>query len=224
MNLLNIPQHSPAWHQARLGNVTASGMANAMSYLSRASNGRKAGESTQKRLDYILEKALERITGKEAWHPVTPPMQDGIDREPHARAAYLAVTDDEATKCGIAAHAKIEGFLASPDGFIKDLGLWEGKCPTQGVHLEYYKDQVVPAEYLPQCLSQLACCPEREWLDFTSFHPDFPPRLQVFIAPRMYRKNWLTQIAEVEDAARKTLAEIATLTAELQRLAESRKF
>src|SRR5580693_4685461 len=114
-NLLSIEQHGQAWHQARLGNVTASRMADAMSYLSRASNGRKAGESSQKRLDYILEKALERITGKEAWHPVTPPMQDGIDREPWAREAYFAVTGAEAEKCGIAAHCKIEGFLASPD-------------------------------------------------------------------------------------------------------------
>src|SRR5580693_6293668 len=134
------------------------------------SHGGKAGESSQKRLDYILEKALERITGKEAWHPVTPPMQDGIDREPWAREAYFAVTGAEAEKCGIAAHCKIEGFLASPDGLVGDSGLWEGKCPTQGVHLEYFKGQRVPEEYLPQCLSQLACTPGREWLDFTSFH------------------------------------------------------
>jgi hypothetical protein len=222
MNLLEVEQHGAAWHKARLGNVTASRMADAMSYLSRASNGRKAGESTQKRLDYILEKALERITGKEAWHPVTQPMQDGIDREPWARGAYFAMTGNEAAKCGIASHSKIEGFLASPDGLIGDLGLWEGKAPTQGVHLEYFKGQSIPEEYVPQCLSQLACCPERDWLDFTSFHPDFPPKLQVFVAPRMYRKDWLQQIAEIEDGARKALHEIATLTAELQELAEKR--
>jgi len=151
-------------------------------------------------------------------------MQDGIDREPHARAVYFAITGDEAAKCGIAAHGKIEGFMASPDGLIGDAGLWEGKCPGQSAHLEYFKGQVVPEEYIPQCLSQLACTPEREWLDFTSFHPDFPPKLQMFIAPRMYRSEWLTQIAEVEDAARKTLAEISTLTAELMELAEKRRF
>ncbi len=224
MNLLQIEQHGIAWHEARIGNVTASRMADAMSRLTRASNGRLAGDSTQKRLDYLLEKALERITGKEAWHPVTQPMQDGIDREPHAREAYYAITDRVAKRCGIAAHPAIERFLASPDGLIEDSGLWEGKCPTQETHLKYWRGKVIPHEYLPQCLSQLACCPDREWLDFTSFHPDFPIRLQVFQAPRMYRKDWITQIAAVEDGARKVLAEIAALTAELMDLAEKVEF
>lgn len=224
MNLLKIDQRSAEWHQARIGNVTASGMAAAMSFLKRASNGRGVGESTQVRLDYILEKALERITGKEAWHPVTIPMQDGIDREPHARAVYFAITGDEAERCGIAAHPRIERFMASPDGLIGNVGLWEGKCPTAGVHLKYLDGKVVPVEYLPQVLSQLACAPEREWLDFTSFHPDFPPKLQMFRAPRMYRKDWEMKIAEVEDAARKTLSEIAMLVDELNHLADEREF
>jgi len=220
MNLRTIKQHDPAWREARIGSLTASRMAEAMSFLTRASNSRKAGESTQKRLDLITEKALERITGKEAWHPVTIPMENGIEREPWARAAYEVVLGEKAEKCGISPHPTIERFLASPDGIIGEVGLWEGKCPTQGVHLEYLKGKVVPEEYIPQCLAQLACWPEREWLQFTSSHPDFPPALQVFVAPRMYRKDWLPQIAEVEDAARKTLAEIAALTEELQALAK----
>lgn len=224
MNLLNIEQRGPAWHKERLGNVTASRMADAMSYLSRASGGRKAGDSTQKRSDYILEKALERETGEEAWHPVTQPMQDGIDREEAARQAYYIVTGQKAEECGIAAHPKIKGLLASPDGLIGSEGIWEGKCPTQGVHHQYLIAKEVPPMYIPQCLTQLACLPDRDWLDFTSYHPNFRPTLKVFIAPRMYRKDWLNEIAEVEDAARKTLSEIATLTAELQALAESRKF
>lgn len=219
MNLLTIEQQSPEWYQARIGNVTASGMADAMSFLTRASNGRQAGQSTQKRLDYILEKALERITGKEAWHNVTPPMQDGIDREPWARAAYGVVVAGDAElakKCGIAMHPRIERFGASPDGLVEAVGLWEGKCPTAATHMEYLRSKIVPVEYVPQCLSQLACLPDREWLDFTSFHPDFPRHLQVFRAPRMFRKEWELKIAEVEDAARKTLAEIAELEAELR--------
>jgi hypothetical protein len=224
MNLLRIDQRSLEWHQARIGNVTASGMAAATSFLKRSSNGRGAGESTQVRLDYILEKALERITGKEAWHPVTIPMQDGIDREPHARRAYFAITGNEAEPCGISVHPSIERFMASSDGLIGNDGLWEGKCPTAGVHLEYLRGKVVPAEYLPQCLSQLACEKSREWLQFTSFHPDFPPKLQMFRAPIMYRKDWEQQIAEIEDNARKALNEIATLVTELNQMAEGREY
>lgn len=224
MSLLNVEQNSLEWAKARLGNVTGSRMADAMSFLTRASNGRKAGESSQKRLDYILEKSLERITGVEAHHHVTPAMQDGIDREKDARDHYMQLTGDEAVKCGIFTHPAIEGFLASPDGTIGNKGLWEGKCPTPAVHLEYIRGKCVPEQYMPQCLSQLACDPEREWLDFTSFHPEFPLRLQMFFAPRMYRKDYAMQIAEVEDAARKLLSEIATLTAELMAMAEKGSF
>jgi hypothetical protein len=38
---------------------------------------------------------------------------------------------------------------------------------------------VVPAEYQPQMLWQMACC-ERNWCDFVSFDPRLPKHLQVF--------------------------------------------
>lgn len=209
---------------ARLGNCTGSRVVDALSILKRASNGRTAGDSSQARLDYMLELALGRVTGIVEEHYVTPAMQDGIDREPHAVAAYEAVTGNAARKVGIAPHPVIERYLSSPDRYIGDKGILEVKAPTPAVHLGYIRDNVVPELYVPQCLSHLACSPDRDWCDFESFHPGFPIKLQVFIAPRMYRSEWAMKIAEIEDGVRKFLAETATLTAELEALAESRKF
>lgn len=227
MNLLTIEQHSREWFEARLGCCTGSRVKDALSVLKRASNGRAAGEPAQAAIDYMTQLALERITGNIPERYVTPAMEWGIENEKHAVAAYEVVTDQAAYKVGIAAHPEIERFMASPDRYIDATGILEVKCPTSPVHMEYLKAGVVPPEYLPQCLSELACDPARAWLDFCSFDPRFTGKaigLQVFIAPRMYREEWATQIAEVEDGVRKFLAETAALIAELEKLAEKRKF
>lgn len=219
MNLLNIQQHSAEWFEARLGCATGSRIKDALSFLKRKSNGREAGEPSQARLDYMMELALGRLTGIVPDHFVTQAMQWGIDVEPHAVRAYEAVTEQPARKVGIAAHLSIDRFLASPDRYIGSVGVLEVKCPTSMVHMAYLKAGVVPPEYLPQCLSELACDPTREWLDFISFDPRFTGpaiKLQLFIAPRMYRSEWLEQIAEVEQGVQKFLEETAALVADLE--------
>lgn len=219
MNLLNIEQHSMAWFAARLGNCTGSRVKDALSFLKRKSKDREAGESSQARLDYMMELALGRLTGIVPDHFVTQAMQWGIDVEPHAVRAYEAVTEQPARKVGIAAHPSIERFLASPDRYIGSVGVLEAKCPTSMVHMAYLKAGVVPPEYLPQCLSELGCDPTREWLDFISFDPRFTGpaiKLQLFIAPRMYREEWKMQIEETEEGVRKFLKETAALVADLE--------
>lgn len=226
MNLLNVKQHSPEWFQARLGNCTGSRVSDALSMLKRASNGRVAGDSSQARIDYMLECALGRLTGIVPDHFVTQAMEWGIENEDHAVAAYEVVSDKigGTSKVGIGAHPRIERFLASPDRYVGSDGVLEVKCPTSAVHLGYYRAGCIPEQYMHQCMAELACSPDRDWIDFVSFDPRFPVKLQVFIAPRMYRDRWASEIATMEDGVRKFLAETAILTAELQALAESRKF
>lgn len=190
--------------------------------LKRSSNGRTAGDSSKDRIDYMMELVLGRLTGIVPEHYVTPAMQWGIDNEKWAVAAYEVVSGHDTSKIGIASHQRIDGFLASADRYVNGSGVLEVKCPTSPVHIAYLKGGVIPAEYELQCMAELACDPTREWLDFTSFDPRFPPKLQVFIAPRMYRSEWAMKIAEMEDGVRKFLAETATLTAELQYLADKR--
>jgi hypothetical protein len=219
LNLLNIEQHSAEWFEARLGCATGSRIKDALSFLKRKSNGREAGEPSQARLDYMMELALGRITGIVPDHFVTQAMQWGIDVEPHAVRAYEAVTEQPCRKIGIAAHPTIERFLASPDRYVGASGVLEAKCPTSMVHMSYLKAGIVPPEYLPQCLSELACDPTREWLDFISFDPRFTGpaiKLQLFIAPRMYREEWKVQIEETENGVRKFLEETAALVADLE--------
>jgi hypothetical protein len=220
--LLHIEQHSQQWFQSRLGNCTGSRVKDALFMLKRASSGRVAGDSSQARIDYMMELCLGRLTGIVPEHFVTQAMQWGIDNELYAVAAYEVVSGNDTSKIGIAAHPRIERFLASADRYVNDSGVLEVKCPTSPVHIAYLKGGVIPVEYEYQCMAELACDPTREWLDFMSFDPRFPPKLQTFLAPRMYRSEWAMKIAEMEDGVRKFLAETATLTAELQELAEKR--
>jgi hypothetical protein len=225
MNLLNIEQGSHEWFAARTGAATGSRIREALSTLSRASQGYKAGDRSAESRKYMLQLALERITGEVVRHHVTPEMDWGTEHEPHAVRAYEAVTEAACRKVGIAVHPSIPMFMASPDRYIGSDGVLEVKCPTSMVHLEYLRGGVVPELYIPQCLSELACDPSREYLDFVSFDPRFTGKaikLQIFIAPRMYRSEWAMHIAEIEDGVRRFLAETATLTAELQEMAEKR--
>jgi hypothetical protein len=225
--LLKLEQHSGEWFECRLGAVTGSRVKDALSVLKRASNGSVAGDRSQASKDYMMELALGRLTGIIPDHYVTPAMDWGITHESDAVQAYEAITGNPCRKVGLAAHRTIEMFYASSDRYVHGGGILEAKCPTSTVHVDYIKGNAVPEQYLPQCLAELACDPEREWLDFVSFDPRFTGpaiKLAVFIAPRMYRQHWTKQIAELEDGVYKFLAETAALTAELLELAEKRKF
>lgn len=216
MSLLKTDQHSHEWFEARLGSCTASRVKDALATLSRASQGRVKGDASKAREKYLMEVVLGRLTGIVPEHCVTYPMQWGIENEEHACRAYQVVTGNDLLQIGLAKHDRIDRFMASADRYVNDVGLLEVKCPTSPVHLDYRQDGVIPPEYRYQVMAQLACDDTREWADFVSFDPRFPPNLQVFIAPRMYREEWKFEIAKMEDGVRKFLADVAQRVEEMK--------
>lgn len=210
MNLLNVQQNSPEWLKARIGNVTGSRVVDVLSML-------KSGKgSTQKRKDYMVDLITERLTGRAVEHYVTPSMEWGITTEPHARAAYEAITGNDVQLVGICAHPTIERYLDSPDGLVGEDGVVEFKCPNTATHIDWLIDDVIPSEYMPQLLSHLACS-GRKWVDFMSFDPRLPPRDQYFIK-RLERGDCLEKIAEMEAGVIQFLAD----TDDLMRLLEEK--
>jgi hypothetical protein len=65
---------------------------------------------------------------------------------------------------------------------------------------------VVPAEYQPQMLWQMACC-ERNWCDFVSFDPRLPKHLQLF---QIRFKADSERIRAMEAEVQKFLEEVET--------------
>lgn len=189
-------QGTDAWHQMRLGKVTASRVADIMAKT-------KTGASTS-RQNYLIELALARVTGTPEASYTSPAMQWGIDNEAQARMAYEIYSSDFVDQVPFVDHPNIEWFGASPDGLIRNEGLVEIKCPNSATHWATIKSGEAPSKYIYQMQTQMACT-NTEWCDFVSFDPRMPQRSQLFVK-RVFRDN--NMISEIEEAVKQFLSEV----------------
>lgn len=202
-------QGTDEWHQARLGRVTASRVADVVAKT-------KSGWSAS-RANYAAELIAERLTGNPTEHFVNAAMQHGTDTEPQARIAYEAWTDCPVGEVGFVQHPRIEMSGASPDGLVGDDGLIEIKCPNSATHIDTLMGEPVAGKYLTQIQWQLACT-GRKWCDWISFDPRLPEEMRLFVK-RVPRDDALIAILEKEVLA--FLAEIEeTVEALKQRYAQ----
>ena len=171
MDIQEVQQRTDAWHQLRVGKVTASRVADIIAKT-------KTGYSTS-RDNYLAQLVCERLTGKPAESYSNAAMQWGTDTEPFARAAYEARMDLLVTEVGFVDHPWIVMSGASPDGLANE-GMVEIKCPNTATHIDTLLSRTVPAKYITQMMWQMACA-DRPWCDFVSFDPRLPERHQLFI-------------------------------------------
>lgn len=190
MKIVDFPQGSPEWLQARVGLVTASRVADIIAKT-------KSGPSTS-RAGYLGELVAERLTGQSAESGYTnADMQRGIDLEPEARFAYELQTNGIVRTCGLVLHPTLKAG-ASPDGLVGDEGLLEIKCPRTHVHIEYIEAGKPPTKYLPQMAWQCICT-GRAWCDFASYDPKMPEHLRLFVVRYTPDLGYLRELAaEVE--------------------------
>ena len=171
MDIQEVQQRTDAWHQLRIGKVTASRVADIIAKT-------KTGPSAS-RENYLAQLVCERLTGKPAESYSNAAMSWGTDTEPFARAAYEARMDILVTEVGFIDHPWITNSGASPDGLANE-GLVEIKCPNTATHIDTLLSRTVPAKYITQMMFQMACA-DRPWCDFVSFDPRLPERHQLFI-------------------------------------------
>lgn len=138
----------------------------------------------------------EILTGSTAEHYVSYWMEQGIENEPYARAAYEIQTGKMTEQIGFVLHPTIERAGCSPDSLVGDDGLAEYKAPKPETHIEYILAGVVPPEYEPQMQWQMACT-GRKWNDFASYCGAFPEDLQLFVR-RLPRDDKLISGYELE--------------------------
>lgn len=175
----NDLQRTDDWYEARLGKVTASRVYDVCARTEK-------GEPYSKYQDYLMELALERITGIPTDTYTSKAMQWGIDTEPEAKEAYALQTMNEVQDIGFVEHPIIENFGASPDGLLLDMfgkplnKAIEIKCPTSKTHLETLTTGKVNPQYIYQMATQLMCLGMKECV-FMSFDPRFPAKLQIFL-------------------------------------------
>jgi len=200
---IDCEQGSAEWFAARCGNVTSCRVADAIAKLKK-----KDGEAAVRR-NLRFEIACEMLTGKNSEHYVSRWMEEGKEKEPLARCEYEVRNDVFVEQVGFVYHPTIKNAGASPDGVVGEDGMIEIKCPKVETHLEYLINGEIPEDYLPQMLWQLACCDERQWIDFVSFHPDVPEPYQLFV-------KRLERTEEVNCAIEGMEAEVKQFLSEVQ--------
>jgi hypothetical protein len=219
--VVDVPQRSTEWHQARLGRLCGSYAADMTATI-------KSGEAAARR-DLRLRLVCERLTGRpqdDGW--MNDAMRRGIELEPAAFAAYEALTGNVAERVGFLSHAEhMAG--CSPDGYVgKFEGLVSLKCPKSATHLRYLRGGIMPQEYVPQMHHELWISGAK-FYDFLSFDDRFPVELQVFYVrvPRndaniaAYKRMALAFLNEVETEVQ-AVQTMANLPAQLQKSVEAR--
>lgn len=184
-----ITQGTEAWHQCRLGKVTASKIADVLS------KGKNGAESAGVK-NYRAQLVCERLTGTREESYINGAMQRGTEFEPFARECYEFLKGVEVEQIAFVDHPTVPMSGCSPDGLIGDDGHVEIKCPNTANHIEYLLSGKPPAQYIPQMMWQMACT-GRKYCDFVSYDNRLPEEYQLFIV-RLERDN--AMIAEMEAA------------------------
>lgn len=206
---MTIIQGTQEWHAQRLGKVTASRVADVIAKT-------KTGYSTS-RENYMVELALERLTGCREDGYTNAAMAWGTETEPMARAAYEAHTDLLVTEVAMVPHPAIAMTGASPDGLVNADGLVEIKCPNSATHIQTLRSKKPAGKYVTQMMWQMSCT-GRAWCDFVSFDPRMPDGLQLFVT-RVNRDDKV--IAELEAEVETFLGDLDALVTELIAMKEA---
>jgi putative phage-type endonuclease len=200
---VELVQGTQEWRQARVGNATASRVADIV-------RRTKSGVSAS-RANYMSELIVERLTGVPTPQFISAAMQWGTEQESDARAAYEFRTDREIVQVGYVVHPTIPDSGASPDGLVGSDGLVEFKCPLSATHIETMLGQKIDNDYLTQMQWQMACT-GRAWCDFVSFDPRMPESMR-FYRHRIERDEKM--IFQLEKDVAQFLDEMASKIAQL---------
>lgn len=168
--IVNAPQRSPEWMAARAGLVTGS-KADIMFM----------GEKTAGREDFIMQLAIERITGKSVDDDffISKEMQRGIDKEPECINAIEMRDGSIIRATGFLRHNTLPIGI-SLDGDFDDFSMTlEAKCPKSKTHLRYLQEKLLPKAYVPQVAMGFYVTGAKENM-FASFDDRMPSGLELF--------------------------------------------
>lgn len=160
------PQQSEGWFKDRAGIPTASEFGKILTSTGKAST-QTGGYMNQLLAEYCAGGPIDQID-------TTYWMERGSAIEAEGRDTYSFISGNtvELANFCFLDERKLVG--ASPDGFINNNGLYEGKSPKGSVLISYMLAGKLPAIYKPQVQGQLWIT-GREWCDFCCYHPELKP-------------------------------------------------
>lgn len=207
-----MEQKTEEWLQARTGVITAS-------MFEAVIGKQKSNKYYAAREAYLYDIAIERITGEYKEQVSAKSLSHGIKFEPEARSRYELEKGVLVKEHGFILHPEYDFIGCSPDGLIGDDGGIEIKCPIdKKIHLDTLKNGI-PNKNKAQVQGNI-WINQREWWDFVSYNPSFPPELQLYIEriepDEEYIKNLEEEIIKFE-------GEVVQMVEELQELINKRK-
>lgn len=168
MNIVESPQGSYEWMQARSGIPTASEFDNLVSPTFKI----RTGEMPK---TYLCRKVAEYWQDGPLPSFNTVDMDIGQILEERAKPWYELETGQAITSVGLC--LTDDGRVGcSPDGLIGDDGGIEIKCPALHTHVKYLMEGTVPPEYLLQVHGSMYVT-GRKWWQFLSYTSRFPKLL-----------------------------------------------
>jgi hypothetical protein len=143
VTVLDVPQRSAAWRQARVGRLTGS---RAAAMLARVKHGEAVTRAALR-----AAQVHEQLTGRPRDDGyMSAAMARAVSLEPLAIAAYEARTGQVVRSSGFLAHDTL-AVGCSLDGHVGDFdGIVEIKCPLSLTHLDYWHAGRLPPAYTAQ--------------------------------------------------------------------------
>lgn len=206
-----MKQGSPEWHAARCGLATCSRFSAVLARV-------KSGEAATRR-NYRAEIIAERLTGVPAESFQSAEMRWGTEQEPFARIAYEARSGNIVEQVAFIRHASLMAG-GSPDGLVGQDGQVEIKCPNTATHIDTLL-KGMSADHIPQLQGNLWMS-GRRWIDFISYDPRMPPRMQLYVLRVRRDDDYIKTLeAEVRAFLKEVDETIANLEAKLNQLKEA---
>ena len=211
MKLINAPQGSPDWLQARAGAVTASKFREALEMT--VGSAKTPARPTSKSELYCAQVAIERVSGApceegfNSWQ-----MERGSALEAAARMEYEARTSNLASESGVV-KTDDDTFGYSTDGFVDDDGIIEIKCPASAIKIIAMWDTGDVSEYIHQIQGGMWIT-GRKWCDFVMYCPQLEPIGKQLYVKRIARDEAFIEQLEIDLLAfnRRVEANVAILT------------
>ena len=189
MQILEMEQGTDEWLRARMGIPTASQFKRIVT---------PGGRLSTERHKYMGEMIVERVRGVPMENFENEYTERGKLLEADARRLYEMYTDYKVERVGFIrrkvspygdAGCSPDGIIGGPTGGI--VGLLEIKCVNESDHLLSITQDAVPAKYWPQIQGSMWVT-GAEWIDFVSYHPDWPPLIKR-VEPDNTYQNGLTR-------------------------------
>ena len=168
MKVIDFPQGSEEWAQARCGRATASEFSSVL-----------AKGQGKMRTAYLRRLVAERLTGKPTEGYKNAHMDRGQEQEQFARAAYEIKTGGIVDAVGFIQHPVLMAG-GSPDGLVSPDGGVEIKSVIPTVQLETILAGGYPSEHRAQIQGNLWLT-GRKWWDFCSYSEDLPENLRTYV-------------------------------------------